>query len=58
MSVLCNPIISSVGAMWSEVWQQKWNVYEISPDFVASREIMAKELDSQSAETWLGGAWF
>ena len=27
------------------------HVYEISPDFVASREIMAKELDSQSAKT-------
>ena len=51
MSVLCNPIISSVGAMWSDVWQK--HVYEISPDFVASREIMPKELESQSAKTWL-----
>ena len=41
-----------------EVKFDKKHVYEISPDFVASREIMAKELDSQSAKTWLGGAGF
>ena len=43
-----------LGAMWSDVWKKKKkNVYEISPDIVASREIMAKESDSQSAKTWL-----
>ena len=31
--------------------KKKKHVYEISPNFVASREIMAKELDSQSAKT-------
>ena len=41
-----------------EVKFDKKHVYQISPDFVASPEIMAKELDSQSAKTWLGGAWF
>ena len=29
------------------------HVYEIWPEFVASREIMPKELESQSAKTWL-----
>ena len=38
-----------------EVKFDKKQVYEISPDFIASREIMAKELDSQSC---LGGVWF
>ena len=34
-----------------EVKFDRKHVHEISPDFVASREIMAKELDSQSAKT-------
>ena len=34
-----------------EVKLDRKHVYEISPDFVASHEIMAKELDSQSAKT-------
>ena len=34
-----------------EVKYDRKHVYEISPDFVASREIMDKELDSQSAKT-------
>ena len=33
-----------------EVKFDKKHAYEISPDFVASREIMAKELDRQSAK--------
>ena len=34
-----------------EVKFDKKRVYENLPDFAASREIMAKELDSQSAKT-------
>ena len=41
-----------------EVKFDKKHVYEILADFVASREIMVKELDSQSARMWLGDAWF
>ena len=39
-----------------EVGFDRKHVYKIPPHFIASRKIMAKELDSQSAKTRLGGA--